>query len=162
MSNGSRAGGTLMKKQERQRYIRELLRANNIDKQEDFVILLKKEGITVTQATISRDIKEMQLIKVPATDGTYSYNLPVQKQLNTEKKLTKTLKDAFISTDVQNEMCLIKVTPGSGPAIVSLIEQMNYSFVFGTLGGDGSALIICHSNKDALKLSRIINEIVIE
>ncbi len=74
-----------MKKQERQRYIKRLLSSNEIERQEDFVSLLRAENIEVTQATISRDIKDMQLVKVPSATGGYHYSMPVQKQMDTEK-----------------------------------------------------------------------------
>ncbi len=58
-----------MRKKERQRLIKQLLTSNNIQRQEDFVALLDKQGIKVTQATVSRDIKDMQLVKVPSVTG---------------------------------------------------------------------------------------------
>ena len=76
-----------MRKAERQQYLRQLMNQHSIERQEDFVSLLDGQGIKVTQATISRDIKEMQLVKVPSIGGGYHYSLPVQKQLDTQKKL---------------------------------------------------------------------------
>ncbi len=76
-----------MKKQDRQRLIRQLLSSQDIERQEDFVRLLEEQNIHVTQATISRDIKEMQLVKVPAASGGYRYNMPIQKNAGYQKEV---------------------------------------------------------------------------
>ena len=65
-----------MRKKDRHRLIIRLLNEFAIEKQEDFVEILKKHGVEVTQATISRDIKELKLVKIPAADGNYRYSLP--------------------------------------------------------------------------------------
>lgn len=78
-----------MRKKERQRLIKQLLTSNNIQRQEDFVSLLEDQGIKVTQATVSRDIKDMQLVKVPSVTGGYRYSLPTQKNIDTEKSWCK-------------------------------------------------------------------------
>ena len=70
-----------MRKVDRQRLLRNLIQTHEIERQEDFVKLLQAEQIEVTQATISRDIKEMQLVKVPNTDEGYHYSLPLEKKI---------------------------------------------------------------------------------
>lgn len=75
-----------MRKQERQMAIRELLRQNNVERQEEIVALLRQRGIEVTQATISRDVKEMQLIKLPSPTGEYRYSFPAEKKVEYGKK----------------------------------------------------------------------------
>lgn len=149
-----------MKKQERQRYIKRLLSSNEIERQEDFVKLLRAEDIDVTQATISRDIKDMQLVKVPSTTGGYHYSMPVQKQMDTEKKLKRTLKDAYVSYATQDKFVLIKVLPGNGPALATLIEAMHYDEIFGTLGDDAHVLIICKSLAMTLELQQKIQRLL--
>ncbi|BAP85559.1 arginine repressor ArgR [Paucilactobacillus hokkaidonensis JCM 18461] len=134
-----------MRKVERQQYLRSLINQNSIERQEDFVRLLTRDGIEVTQATISRDIKEMQLVKVPSDGGGYHYSLPVQKQLDTQKKLKRTLNDAFVSLDSQEKMVVVHVQPGSGPALATLISQMNLEDLFCAIGDDSTVLAICRS-----------------
>lgn len=149
-----------MKKQERQRYIKRLLSSKEIERQEDFVSLLHAENIEVTQATISRDIKDMQLVKVPSATGGYHYSLPVQKKMDTEKKLKRTLKDAYVSYATQDKFVLIKVLPGNGPALASLVEAMHYEHVFGTLGDDSTVLIICKSLDATLELQQTLQRLL--
>ncbi len=149
-----------MRKKERQRLIKQLLISNDIQRQEDFVSLLGKQGIQVTQATVSRDIKEMQLVKVPSVTGGYRYSLPTQKNVDTEKKLIQTIRDSFVSVDSQDKLVFIKVLPGSGPVISSLLYQMNYSEIFGTIGDDSTVLIIGKTNEDAGEFRERINNMV--
>lgn len=149
-----------VKKQDRQRLIRQLLSSQDIERQEDFVRLLEEQNIHVTQATISRDIKEMQLVKVPAASGGYRYNMPIQKTLDTKKKLKRTLQDAYVSVAVQGKDVIIKVLPGNGPATSALIDQMDFDFVFGTIGDDKTVLAICTDDDGALQLQSVINELL--
>lgn len=146
-----------MRKKERQRLIKQLLTSNNIQRQEDFVALLDKQGIKVTQATVSRDIKDMQLVKVPSVTGGYRYSLPTRKNIDTEKKLVQTIRDSFVSVDSQDKLVFLKVLPGSGPVISSLMYQMNYSGIFGTIGDDDTVLIIGKTEEDALNVRNQIN-----
>lgn len=149
-----------MRKAERQQYLRQLMNQHSIERQEDFVSLLDGQGIKVTQATISRDIKEMQLVKVPSIGGGYHYSLPVQKQLDTQKKLRRTLGDAVISMDIQDKLVVLHVQPGNGPALSTLISQMNYEDVFCTLGDDSTVLLICRSDNGAQQMLNLINELI--
>lgn len=150
----------MMRKKERQRLIKQLLTSNNIQRQEDFVSLLDKQGIKVTQATVSRDIKDMQLVKVPSVTGGYRYSLPTQKNIDTEKKLVQSIRDSFVSVDSQDKLVFMKVLPGSGPVISSLMYQMNYSRIFGTLGDDNTVLIIGKTEADAINMRNQINSML--
>ena len=125
---------------------------NTVYRQEDLVNLLAQRGIEVTQATISRDIKQLQLIKVPLNDGSYRYTLPSEKEVDTTMKLKKTLQDAFVDADVHNEMCVLKVQPGNGPTISSLIEQVDYPEIFACISDDDTVMIFNRSIKGAVKI----------
>jgi len=149
-----------MKKQERQQLLKRLLTTREIERQEDFVDLLAADGIQVTQATISRDIKEMQLVKLPAESGGYRYSLPVQKKIDTQKKLQRTLRDAYVSFAVQDQFGFLKVLPGNGPVIASLLDQMRYDFIFSTVGDDSKILTICVSHQGALQLEKTIDRML--
>ena len=143
-----------MRKQDRQRIIKKMIQDNAIYRQEDFVSLLSAKGVEVTQATISRDVKEMRLIKVPTPDGSYRYSLPTTTKDNTEKKLRKVLREAYLVSDCHRDLCMVKVLPGNGPALSSLISQMNYDEVFATLGDDDTIMLFARSNEDALQIER--------
>ncbi len=150
-----------MRKKDRQRLIKRLLSNNNIQRQEDFVSLLQQQGVAVTQATVSRDIKDMQLVKVPSVSGGYRYSMPSQKNVDNEKKLIQTVRDSFVSINKQNKMIFLKVLPGSGPVISNLIDQMNYSELFGTIGDDNTVLIIATDDESANKFEAKINQFLV-
>ncbi|GAF36044.1 arginine repressor [Lentilactobacillus farraginis] len=149
-----------MRKKDRQRLIKQLLVSNDIQRQEDFVALLGEQGVKVTQATVSRDIKDMQLVKVPSITGGYRYSLPTQKNVDTEKKLIQTIRDSFVSVDSQDKFVFMKVLPGSGPVISTLLYQMNYSEIFATIGDDSTVFIVCKTNRDAVDFRERINGMV--
>lgn len=138
-----------MKKKERHHLLRQLVQQETIQKQEDFVKILLNRGIDITQATISRDIKEMQLIKVPSQSGGYHYSLPPEMNFNISKKISRLMKDAFVSIDTQKEFVIIKTLPGNAFALGTLIETANYEEMFGCISGDNSVLIICRSEDQA-------------
>lgn len=149
-----------MRKKERQRLIKQLLVSNDIQRQEDFVALLSERGVKVTQATVSRDIKDMQLVKVPSITGGYRYSLPTQKNIDTEKKLIQTIRDSFVSVDSQDKLVFLKVLPGSGPVISTLLYQMNYNEMFATIGDDSTVFIVCKTDQGASEFREKINEMV--
>lgn len=141
-----------MKKHERHKLLKQLLVENTVYRQEDLVNLMAQRGIEVTQATISRDIKQLQLIKVPLNDGSYRYTLPSEKEVDTTMKLKKTLQDAFVDADIHNEMCVLKVQPGNGPTVSSLIEQMDYPEIFACISDDDTVMIFNRSTQGAVKI----------
>lgn len=136
-----------MRKLERQQLITQLLAEYDIKKQEDFVEILKKRGITVTQATISRDIKEMKLIKVPARNGGYRYSLPAQTEENLADKLTSLLKEAFVAVDQMEKFVSLKTLPGNASAAANLLER--YFELFAILNDDDSVLMIAKTEAAA-------------
>lgn len=138
-----------MQKNERQAHIRQLIQSEVIERQSDFVTRLKALGVPVTQATISRDIKEMQLIKVPDAAGHYRYALPPAKQLQPADKLCRTLIAAYQSGQQMAQFVNVKTNPGTAPAIGNLIDQLNDDRVFATVAGDASILIICRDAEGA-------------
>lgn len=145
-----------LKKKERHQLLKKMVQQDVIRKQEDFVDKLHERGIEVTQATISRDIKELQLVKVPAQDGGYRYNLPPEMNFNISKKLSRLMKDAFVSIDTQREFVLIRTLPGNAFALGSLIETAKYSEMFGCISGDDTVLVICRDEESAERFQRRI------
>jgi len=145
-----------MRKRDRHDLLRDLVQNEHIERQEDFVKLLEDKGIEITQATISRDMKELQLVKVPSEDGGYRYDLPPEVNYNTSRKISQLMKDAFVSIDTQREMVLVRTIPGNAFALGTLIDSANYEEVFGTLSDDDTILIICRDEDNAEILQRKI------
>lgn len=141
-----------MNKGQRHIRIRDIISNFEIETQDQLVDCLKDAGVAVTQATVSRDIKEMHLIKVPLQDGRYKYSLPTVQRYNTEEKLQRMLTDAFISIDNAGYFIILKTLPGNAHAVGSLIDQLGWEDMLGTICGDDTCLIIC---RDELKTGDI-------
>lgn len=138
-----------MNKGHRHIIIRELVTSNEIETQEELVQLLLDRDIQVTQATVSRDIKELHLVKVPTQNGVYKYSLPSDNRFNPLQKLKRALIDCFISVDRVQFMIILKVMPGNGNSVGALMDNLAWEEKVGTLCGDDTCLIICRSEKDA-------------
>ncbi|OJG22984.1 arginine repressor [Enterococcus caccae] len=149
MEMNSKKGHIIMRKKDRHRLITRLLADKNIQKQEDFVTCLEEKGIEVTQATISRDIKEMKLIKVPSVEGGYRYSIPAETKEDTSIKLEKLMKDAFVSVDQMDKQVVLRTIPGNAAAASNLIEKHYKEIVFAAINDDDSVLIIARTEKDA-------------
>lgn len=149
-----------MKKAERQEKIREIITAESIERQEDLVKRLNQLGLQVTQATISRDIKEMQLVKIPAENGGYRYGLPEYHRLSDEQQLMDVLQDSLVKLKRSDRFLALTVRPGNGPVVAVLLRRVDYSTIFTTIGDDASVLIVCDSAAAAEKLEQKLNELV--
>ncbi len=142
-----------MTKGQRHIKIRELITNREIETQDELVDLLKGLGFNVTQATVSRDIKELHLVKVPMQDGRYKYSLPADQRFNPLQKLRKSLLDAFVKLDVAGHMIVMKTMPGNANAIGVLIDNLDWVEILGTICGDDTCLIICRTPEEAKQLS---------
>ncbi|CAH0178320.1 Arginine repressor [Peribacillus sp. Bi96] len=142
-----------MNKGQRHIKIRDIITNNDIETQDELVEELKFAGYNVTQATVSRDIKELHLVKVPLTDGRYKYSLPADQRFNPLQKLKRILVDAFVRIDAANNLLVMKMLPGNAQAICALIDNLNWQEILGTIGGDDTCLIICRSEEDAKIIS---------
>lgn len=140
--------------------IREIITSREIDTQEELVEELKNSGFDVTQATISRDIKELHLVKVPLINGKYKYSLPADQNYNPQQKLKKFLADGFIGVDYSQNLVVVKTLPGNANAIGVLIDNLKWSEVMGTICGDDTCLIICKDNNNAKDISKKILELL--
>ncbi|WP_428909070.1 transcriptional regulator AhrC/ArgR [Niallia sp. Krafla_26] len=137
-----------MSKGQRHIKIREIIANNDIETQDDLVFALKSAGYNVTQATVSRDIKELHLIKVPLSDGRYKYSLPADQRFNPLQKLKRSLMDAFVRIDSAGHLLVLKTLPGNAMAIAALIDHLDWDDVLGTVSGDDTILVICRTEED--------------
>lgn len=129
--------------------LRELITNNEIETQEDLAEELKKAGYSVTQATVSRDIKELQLIKVPLQDGRYKYAMPSEQRFNPHQRLRRALVDHFVSIDYTENLVVMKCLPGTANAIGALLDSSEWDEIMGTICGDDTILIICRTKEQS-------------
>jgi transcriptional regulator of arginine metabolism len=155
---GQTVWGVMMNKGQRHIKIREIITNNDIETQDELVDILKEQGFNVTQATVSRDIKELHLVKVPLMDGRYKYSLPADQRFNPLQKLKRALMDAFVKIDAAGHMLVMKTLPGNANAIGALIDHLDWEEILGTICGDDTILIICRTPED----TKVISERFIE
>ncbi|WP_046173793.1 transcriptional regulator AhrC/ArgR [Domibacillus indicus] len=134
-----------MNKGQRHIKIREMIANNEIETQDELVDLLRNAGYNVTQATISRDIKELHLVKVPLMDGRYKYSLPADQRFNPLQKLKRSLVDSFVSIDSAGHFVVMKTLPGNAQAVGALIDNLDWEEIMGTICGDDTCLLICRA-----------------
>ncbi len=146
------------KKSVRHIKIREIISNEQIETQDELVKRLNDYEMNVTQATVSRDIKELQLIKVPAASGQYIYSLPNDRRYHPLEKLVRYLMDSFVKIDSANNLLVLKTLPGNAQSIGAILDQIDWEEVLGTICGDDTCLIICkdHLSADEIK-ARIFN-----
>ncbi|PYZ94362.1 arginine repressor [Salipaludibacillus keqinensis] len=147
-----------MNKGQRHIKIRDIIANQEIETQDDLVDQLRGAGFNVTQATVSRDIKELHLVKVPMMDGRYKYSLPSDQRFNPLQKLKRALMDSFVSIDQTGNMIVMKTFPGNANAVGALIDNLDWSEIMGNICGDDTILIICRSEEDTNTISeRFLN-----
>lgn len=147
-----------MNKSQRHMRIREIITNHEIETQDELVDRLREAGYNVTQATISRDIKEMSLVKVPLPNGSYKYSLPADNRFNPLQKLQRALQDAFVSIDGVSHFLVLKALPGNANAIASLLDHSEWEEILGTIAGDDTILIIIRKEEER----KIIKERILD
>lgn len=140
-------------KMNRQARILELIENKNIETQEQLLQELEQFGFTTTQATISRDIKELRIIKELGPNGTYRYSTaPKQLEPTLTAKLNNIFKQSVISCDHAQNIVVIKTMPGLASAACSAIDAMNLEMIVGTLAGDDTAFLLMRDTSSAVSL----------
>lgn len=137
-----------MKKYARQSKILELIENNEIETQEELADYLKKLGIDVTQATVSRDIRELRLIKTLAKSGKYKYVAMGQNVEGTTDRLIKIFKNSIVSVEVAGHLLVIKTLPGAAQISGSAVDSLGIEEIVGTIAGDDTIFIaVSDANK---------------
>jgi transcriptional regulator of arginine metabolism len=130
-------------KSKRQKKILEFIKEFDIDTQDELVKRLRDSGFNVTQATVSRDIKELGLIKIATENNTYKYYAGTEPKLNLNaNRLKKLLQDSATSIDHSGNLIVIKTLPGNANAIASCIDHIHWPEVIGTIAGDDTILLV--------------------
>lgn len=150
-------------KKKRHQIILNLIENNKITTQEELQDLLKQKGFDVTQATVSRDIKELMLVKKLNSKGEYSYTLP-SREKDDESKLKSIFTHSVLSVDYAGNIAVVKCFPGSANAACAAIDSNSnkYKAIVGTIAGDDSFFILCRTPEDAQNISHTIKNIIEE
>jgi len=129
-------------KARRQAKILEVIKNRVIETQEELAAALGEEGIPVTQATISRDIKELQLNKVPTPDGRYRYALPDEVGIGAWDKRRRIFRESVLSIDFSGNLVVIKSLPGTAQGVAAAIDHMNVAEIIGSVAGDDTVMVV--------------------
>ena len=145
-------------KNDRQEQILAIIAEESIETQEQLINRLQEKGIPSTQATISRDIKQLHLVKEPYGGGRYRYAVPAQKtKLNFADRLQIILRESIVDVDYAQSIVVLKTLPGLANAAASAFDGMDMPSKVGTLAGDDTVMIIMRSNESAKELCREIS-----
>ncbi|WP_031514839.1 arginine repressor [Desulfofalx alkaliphila] len=137
-----------MTKARRQLKIQEIIQNQPIETQAELVRRLKEEGFNVTQATISRDIKELGLIKIPTENSSPRYALPNEPVvLRNDERLKRLFKTSVTNIDYSENIIIIKTMTGEAMGVASAIDNANWPEIIGTIGGDDNILIVVKPKK---------------
>lgn len=120
-----------------------------IETQDELAEKLRELGMDVTQATISRDIKELRLVKVLSPSGKYHYSSMNHESSNTGERLMVILKEAFVSCDYANNILVVKTLPGMAQAVGEIVDSLGWNDVVGTIAGDNTLMIVCRAERIA-------------
>ncbi|PER58847.1 arginine repressor [Bacillus thuringiensis] len=137
-----------MRKEKRQRLIKQAVREHEIDTQEKLVELLAKKGEIVTQATISRDIRELNIIKTVSSNGLTIYKNFTGDNIQTDMMLKKKLGEVVVKVDYINQLTIIKTLPGNAHVIGVLLDSVDWKEKVGCICGNDTCLVISKSQSD--------------
>jgi transcriptional regulator of arginine metabolism len=138
----------------------EIIDNNVIETQEELADKLKEQGMDVTQATVSRDIKDLRLIKVMSSDGRYRYATFSQTENQVSTRLTTILNEAYVSSDYANNIVVVKTLSGMAQAAASAIDSLKWQEILGSIAGDDTLIIVCRAEKIAEEIVNKFNKMI--
>ncbi|MFY9177704.1 MAG: arginine repressor [Caldicoprobacterales bacterium] len=140
--------------------ILEIIEKKDIETQEELAEELRKEGIDVTQATVSRDIKELRLVKVLAPSGVYKYAVIDSNNVDISPKLIRVFAESVLSIDHANNLVVIKTLAGSAQAAASAIDALNWKEIVGSIAGDDTIMVVIRENESVIEVIDRFNKLI--
>ena len=137
-------------KTKRQTKMLELIKKHDIETQEELSDYLQKEGYQVTQATVSRDIRELKLTKVAMSNGRQKYAALTEANEDLSEKYTRVFRDAFVSMDMAQNILVIKTVSGMAMAVAAAIDAMHLHEIVGCIAGDDTIMCAVRSVDDTI------------
>lgn len=132
----------------RHQKIMEIIQSNSVETQEELAELLNKQGFPVTQATVSRDIKQLQLRKVPAANGRQCYAPNVKTGPLINDRLRHVLQDGLVSMDYAQNILVVKTVSGMAMAVAAAIDAIQIPQLLGCIAGDDTVMCVIRTNDD--------------
>lgn len=147
-------------KTKRQTKMLELIKKHNIETQEELSDYLQKEGYQVTQATVSRDIRELKLTKVAMSNGRQKYAALAEANEDLSEKYTRVFRDAFVSMDMAQNILVIKTVSGMAMAVAAAIDAMHLHEIVGCIAGDDTIMCAVRSVDDTIAVMGRLRKLV--
>lgn len=144
----------------RQVAILDIIEKQEIETQEKLASSLNARGIRVTQATVSRDIKELRLLKVLTPSGKYKYATGDQADNNLTDRFIRMLAESLLSVSSANNLIVVKTLSGSANVAAEALDSMHWPEVLGTLAGDNTVLLIIRSNEETITVTSRIRKMM--
>ena len=135
-------------KKSRHQKIKELVELYEIETQEELADKLRNAGYAVTQATVSRDIRELKLTKVPMGDGRQKYTILIHSDHYLSDKYIRVLKDGFVSMDMAQNILVVKTVSGMAMAVAAAIDAMKLKEIVGSIAGDDTIMVAVRTVED--------------
>jgi len=135
-------------KRSRHQKIKELVELYEIETQEELADKLREAGYTVTQATVSRDIRELKLSKVPMGDGRQKYTILIHSDHYLSDKYIRVLRDGFVSMDMAQNILVVKTVSGMAMAVAAALDAMKLKEIVGSIAGDDTIMIAVRTVED--------------
>lgn len=140
--------------------IRELVAQYEIETQEELADKLNAAGFTVTQATISRDIRELKLTKVPLGDGRQKYAVLPHTDTFLADKYIRVLKDGFVSMDMAQNILVLKTVSGMAMAVAAAVDAMRLQEIVGSIAGDDTIMMAVRTTQDTEVVMEKIQDVI--
>ena len=147
-----------MRAKKRQAKIIELVKNNDIETQEELTLMLHKAGFVITQATVSRDIRELKLTKIPCGEGRQKYSIHISEEEQIYLRLKRVFREGVISIDYAGNMVVVKTIEGLAMAVGASVDAMGFTEVVGSIAGDDVLICIVKSQEIAENLMNKLNE----
>jgi len=147
-------------KKSRHAKIVELIEKYDVETQEDLAELLKEAGFQVTQATVSRDIRELQLSKIPTGDGRQKYVVLKQDDSHLVDKYIRVLKDGLVSMDMAQNILVIKTVSGMASAVAVAVDAMKFKEIVGSIAGDDTIMMAVRTLEDTRTVMEKIHKML--
>ncbi len=147
-------------KKKRHKLILELIEQYDIGTQEELLKMLRDKGCDVTQATVSRDIKELRLLKTLSANGIYKYSVEKATENGYSGMFDALFQSAMTKVDYAGNICVIKCSPGLAGAACATIDAMNVSEVVGTIAGDDTIFMLCRTEEEAHGVCEALNRMI--
>ncbi len=146
-------------KNQRQAAILELLNSRDIETQHELAQALQAMGFLVTQSTVSRDIKEMRLVKVASGNGGYKYAPPGQNGREINERLIRILRDSLLQVEHAGHMVVVKTLSGSANSAAEALDSMKWPEMIGSIAGDNTIFLVARREEDAVEIAEKIRDI---